>query len=82
PEANAFYAMMDSYLQRLDAMGAVIGITADHGMNAKTDSFGKANILFLQEWLDSRFGHTAARVLLPITDPYVAHHGALGSYAT
>ncbi|MCM3607347.1 phosphonoacetate hydrolase [Cupriavidus pauculus] len=82
PEANAFYAMMDSYLQRLDAMGAVIGITADHGMNAKTDSVGKANILFLQEWLDSRFGHTAARVLLPITDPYVAHHGALGSYAT
>jgi phosphonoacetate hydrolase len=82
PEANAFYAMVDSYLQRLDAMGAVIGITADHGMNAKTDSVGKANILFLQEWLDSRFGHTAARVLLPITDPYVAHHGALGSYAT
>lgn len=82
PEANAFYAMVDSYLQRLHAMGAVIGITADHGMNAKTDSVGKANILFLQEWLDSRFGHTAARVLLPITDPYVAHHGALGSYAT
>lgn len=81
-QANAFYAMMDRYLQRLDALGAVIGVTADHGMNAKTDSVGKANILFLQEWLDARFGNTAARVLLPITDPYVAHHGALGSYAT
>jgi phosphonoacetate hydrolase len=23
-----------------------------------------------------------ARVILPITDPYVAHHGALGSFAT
>ena len=23
-----------------------------------------------------------ARVILPITDPYVVHHGALGSYAT
>lgn len=80
--ANAFYAMMDSYLQRLDALGAVIGVTADHGMNAKTDSLGKANILFLQQVLDERFGTDATRVLLPITDPYVAHHGALGSYAT
>ncbi|EON17407.1 phosphonoacetate hydrolase [Cupriavidus necator] len=82
PQANAFYAMIDSYLQRLDALGAVIGVTADHGMNAKTDSLGKANILFLQQVLDERFGTDATRVLLPITDPYVAHHGALGSYAT
>ncbi|SPA56152.1 phosphonoacetate hydrolase [Cupriavidus taiwanensis] len=82
PQANAFYAMIDSYLQRLDALGAVIGVTADHGMNAKTDSLGKANILFLQQVLDQRFGTDATRVLLPITDPYVAHHGALGSYAT
>ncbi|SCU83110.1 Phosphonoacetate hydrolase [Cupriavidus necator] len=82
PQANAFYAMIDSYLQRLDALGAVIGVTADHGMNAKTDSLGKANILFLQQVLDERFGADATRVLLPITDPYVAHHGALGSYAT
>lgn len=80
--ANAFYAMMDRYLQKLDALGAVIGVTADHGMNAKTDSLGRANILFLQEWLDAQFGSAAGRVLLPITDPYVAHHGALGSYAT
>ncbi|WP_439684636.1 phosphonoacetate hydrolase [Cupriavidus oxalaticus] len=80
--ANAFYAMMDRYLQRLDALGAVIGVTADHGMNAKTDSLGKANILYLQQLLDERFGTAATRVLLPITDPYVAHHGALGSYAT
>nr|WP_315596018.1 phosphonoacetate hydrolase [uncultured Cupriavidus sp.] len=80
--ANAFYAMMDRYLQKLDALGAVIGVTADHGMNAKTDSLGRANILFLQEWLDAQFGSASGRVLLPITDPYVAHHGALGSYAT
>lgn len=82
PEANAFYSMMDSYLQRLDQLGAVIGVTADHGMNAKTDALGKPNILFLQDVLDQHFGHAAVRVLLPITDPYVAHHGALGSYAT
>lgn len=82
PGANAFYAMIDGYLSDLQALGAVIGITADHGMNAKTDALGKANILFLQQVLDQRFGAGATRVLLPITDPYVAHHGALGSYAT
>ncbi|MBT2746408.1 MULTISPECIES: phosphonoacetate hydrolase [unclassified Lysobacter] len=82
PGANEFYAMMDRYLQRLDELGAVIGVTADHGMNAKTDAAGKANIVFLQQVLDQRFGTGAVRVLLPITDPYVVHHGALGSYAT
>jgi phosphonoacetate hydrolase len=80
--ANSFYAMMDRYLQELDALGAVIGITADHGMNAKSDALGKPNIVFLQDVLDSTTGLGRARVLLPITDPYVVHHGALGSYAT
>jgi len=27
-------------------------------------------------------GSGATRVILPITDPYVAHHGSLGSFAT
>jgi len=80
--ANSFYAMMDRYLQELDDLGAVIGITADHGMNAKSDALGKPNIVFLQDVLDSTAGLGKARVLLPITDPYVVHHGALGSYAT
>ncbi|MGE4239031.1 phosphonoacetate hydrolase [Ramlibacter sp.] len=80
--ANAFYAMMDRYLLRMDQAGAVIGITADHGMNAKTDSAGRPNILFLQDALDEVLGARKTRVLLPITDPYVVHHGALGSYAT
>ncbi|RYX89333.1 MAG: phosphonoacetate hydrolase [Comamonadaceae bacterium] len=80
--ANSFYAMMDRYLQELDDLGAVIGITADHGMNAKSDALGKPNIVFLQDVLDSTAGLGEARVLLPITDPYVVHHGALGSYAT
>ncbi|MCA0241776.1 MAG: phosphonoacetate hydrolase [Proteobacteria bacterium] len=81
-EANDFYAMMDGYLAQMDALGAVIGITADHGMNAKTDALGRPNIVFLQDRLDAALGAGAARVLLPITDPYVVHHGALGSYAT
>ena len=81
PLANAFYAMMDRYLQKMDAQGAVVAVTADHGMNAKTDALGRPNIVFLQDLLDAQFDR-AARVLLPITDPYVVHHGALGSYAT
>lgn len=80
--ANDFYAMMDRYLAQLDALGAVVGITADHGMNAKSDALGQPNIVFLQELLDDAMGAGKARVLLPITDPYVVHHGALGSYAT
>ncbi len=80
--ANSFYAMIDRYLQKFDELGAVIAITADHGMNAKTDALGNPNILFLQDILDREMGAIPARVLLPITDPYVVHHGALGSYAT
>jgi phosphonoacetate hydrolase len=82
PVANAFYAMMDSYLARLDAMGCAIALTADHGMNAKHGTDGKPDIVFLQDVLDSWLGTGAARVILPITDPYVVHHGALGSFAT
>jgi len=81
-EANDFYAMMDGYLAQMDALGAVIAVTADHGMNAKTDALGRPNIVFLQDRLDAALGAGCTRVLLPITDPYVVHHGALGSYAT
>jgi phosphonoacetate hydrolase len=82
PEANAFYEMMDGYFKRYHDEGAVVAITADHGMNAKTDAIGRPNIVFLQDLLDARYGDQFARVLLPITDPYVVHHGALGGYAT
>ena len=82
PDANAFYAMMSGYLEKLDALGATIALTADHGMNAKTDAAGRPQIIFLQDWFDRELGQGAARVILPITDPYVVHHGALGSFAT
>ena len=81
--ANAFYAMMDRYWAELDAQGAVLALTADHGMNAKHDSAsGEPNVVYLQDEFDRLLGDGAARVILPITDPYVVHHGALGSYAT
>ncbi len=81
PVANAFYAMMDGYLAELDAMGCTIVLTADHGMNAKHDSSGQPDVVYLQDLLDGWLGAAKARVILPITDPYVVHHGALGSYA-
>jgi phosphonoacetate hydrolase len=80
--ADAFYAMMDKHLSQLDAMGCVIALTADHGMNAKTRMDGRPDVLYLQDLLDGWLGLAAARVILPITDPYVVHHGALGSFAT
>jgi phosphonoacetate hydrolase len=82
PEANRFYAMMDRYLARLDALGAVVALTADHGMNAKTKLDASPNVIYLQDLLDGWLGAGRARVILPITDPYVVHHGALGSFAT
>jgi phosphonoacetate hydrolase len=82
PVANAFYAMMDRYLAQLDAMGCVIGLTADHGMNAKHDAQGNPDVIYLQDLFDEWLGKGATRVILPITDPYVVHHGALGSFST
>jgi phosphonoacetate hydrolase len=82
PGANAFYTMMDGYLGQLDAMGCVIALTADHGMNAKVAMDGTPDVIYLQDWFDAWLGTKAARVILPITDPYVVHHGALGSFAT
>ena len=82
PVANAFYAMFDRYLGELDALGAAIVITADHGMKPKHDAQGQPNVIYVQDLMDSWLGTDAARVILPITDPYVVHHGALGSFAT
>ena len=82
PVANDFYAMLDRYAERLDALGARLVITADHGMNAKSDDTGAPQVVYLQQHLDEWLGAGAARVILPITDPYTVHHGALGSFAT
>ena len=80
--ANRFYAMFDRYLGQLDALGAVFVVTADHGMNAKTRLDASPNVIYLQDLLDEWLGSERCRVILPITDPYVVHHGALGSFAT
>jgi phosphonoacetate hydrolase len=82
PQANAFYEMFDKYLTQLDALGAAIVITGDHGMKPKHGSDGSPSVIYLQDLFDTWLGRGKARVILPITDPYVVHHGALGAFAT
>lgn len=82
PTANAFCGILDRCVGELDAAGAVVVATADHGMKPKHGPDGTPSVVYLQDVLDRWLGEGAARVLLPITDPYVAHHGALGSFAT
>lgn len=81
-DANAFYAMMDGYFAQLHELGATLALTADHGMKDKHDNAGDPNVIYLQSILDEWLGAGRSRVILPITDPYVAHHGALGGFAT
>src|SRR6185437_4633682 len=66
---------------KLDAMGCTIVLTADHGMNAKFGGDGQPDVIYLQDLFDEWAGKDCASVILPITDPYVVHHGALGSFA-
>ncbi len=80
--ANAFYAMMDKYVGALDQGGATLIIVADHGMKDKHLADGSPDVIYLQDVLDKKFGAGKTKVILPITDPYVVHHGALGSFAT
>jgi phosphonoacetate hydrolase len=79
--ANQFYASVDRSLAAIDRLGATLVVTADHGMRAKADAAGRVRAVFLQEVLDEWLGPDSARVVLPITDPYVRHHGSLGSCA-
>ena len=78
-ESLAFYEAMDAEIGKMIALGAIVGATADHGMNAKVKADGTPNVLFVEDMLEAQFG-AGFRVICPITDPYVKHHGALGSY--
>jgi phosphonoacetate hydrolase len=80
PEANAFNRAVDERIAGMVAAGAVVGAVADHGMNDKSRPDGAPNVILLEEELARRFGEGAVRVICPITDPFVRHHGALGSF--
>ena len=79
--SNSFYKMMDGYIGGLDEVGCTLIIVADHGMKDKHKADGSPDVIYLQDALDNQFGVGKTRVILPITDPYVVHHGALGSFA-
>ena len=78
-EALQFNEAIDVELGRLFDLGCHIGITADHGMNFKCLPDNNPRVIYLQEMLSEIFGDKF-KVICPITDPYVTHHGALGSY--
>ncbi len=79
-EALEFYSALDEQIGQLLGLGAIVGVTADHGMNAKQRPDGSPNVIYLESALSKEFG-PGFRVILPITDPHLVHHGALGSFA-
>jgi phosphonoacetate hydrolase len=80
PEALAFHEALDARLARFANLGCVVGVTADHGMNDKALENGRPHVIYLEDVLNAQFGTGAVRVICPITDPFVRHHGALGSF--
>jgi phosphonoacetate hydrolase len=80
PEADAYHHAVDTIVGKLVALGATVAITADHGMNDKSAADGTPNVIYLEDELNARFGAGSVRVICPIADPFVRHHGALGSF--
>jgi phosphonoacetate hydrolase len=80
PEANRYYRDLDEMFGRLDRLEAIVALTADHGMNDKSRPDGSPNVIWLQDVLDAWFGRGSSTVVCPITDRFVAHHGALGGF--
>ena len=80
PVANTFYQRLDHAFGRLAALGATVALTADHGMNDKSNADGSPKVIYLQDVLDQTFGPSTTKVICPITDAFVRHHGALGGF--
>ncbi|ACF02754.1 phosphonoacetate hydrolase [Rhodopseudomonas palustris TIE-1] len=79
-ESNDFHAAVDRRIARLIELGATVALTADHGMADKSDADGRPNVVYLEDALNQTFGAGVARVICPIADPFVRHHGALGGF--
>jgi len=80
PEAIEFYRRIDDAFGRLADLGAIVALTADHGMNDKSKADGTPNVVWVQDILDREFGKGDTKVICPITDHFIAHHGALGGF--
>ena len=79
-ESDRYYAKMDELFGKLDALGAVVALTADHGMNDKSNSDASPKVIWLQDILDKELGKDTTIVICPITDYFVAHHGSFGGF--
>jgi phosphonoacetate hydrolase len=79
-EANEFMVGLDRRIGQLLSFNAIVAVTGDHGMSHKWKKDGSPNVLFLEDELSARWGEGCARVICPISDPFVRHHGALGSF--
>ncbi|UYO52818.1 phosphonoacetate hydrolase [Rhodopseudomonas palustris] len=79
-ESNDFHAAVDRRIARLIELGATVALTADHGMADKSDADGRPKVVYLEDALNQKFGAGVARVICPIADPFVRHHGALGGF--
>ncbi|MFT0877526.1 phosphonoacetate hydrolase [Rhodopseudomonas sp. G2_2311] len=79
-ESNDFHAAVDRRIARLIELGATVALTADHGMADKSDADGRPKVVYLEDALNRKFGAGVARVICPIADPFVRHHGALGGF--
>lgn len=79
-DARRFYQKLDDVFGRLAACDITLALTADHGMSDKSNAAGEPNVIWLQDILDAEFGTGETTVICPITDAFVAHHGALGGF--
>lgn len=80
PEADQFYRDLDARFGRLQELGAVVALTADHGMSDKADEDGNPNVVWLQDIIEASLGEGSCTVICPITDAFVGHHGSLGGF--
>jgi phosphonoacetate hydrolase len=79
-EALDFMREVDRRVGELLDLGAIVGIVADHGMTDMAKPDGSPNVLYVGDLLDDTFGHGMTKVICPITDPFVRHHGAFGGF--
>src|SRR5262245_29718949 len=78
--ADSFNCEVDKRVGRMLELDALVAIVADHGMTDKCAPDGEPQVVYLEQALNDQFGPSSARVICPITDPFVRHHGALGSF--
>lgn len=79
-ESDAFHAEVDRRVARMIELGATVALTADHGMADKAATDGQPNVVYAEDALNGKFGAGSVRVICPIADPFVRHHGALGGF--